>query len=136
MPRLASLGTILLLAAAPLAAQSIGGRVVENSSELPVRGVLVELRNERGNRLTTALTDSSGNFRFAVPQAGVFRLLATRIGYQRALSQGFDVAPGEAVEVDLRISTSAVLMSPLTITSRPEPPRSRYLEMMGFYERE
>lgn len=136
MPRLACTLAAALLAAAPAAAQSIGGRVLENSSDAPVVGVYVELRTARGQSLGSAITDSLGTFSFRVPEAGIFRLRATRIGYQRVESPGFDVGATEAVELDMRISATAVLVSPLTITSRPEPPRSRYLESVGFYERE
>lgn len=136
MSRLACTLTAALLAAAPLPAQSVAGRVLDNGSDAPVLGVLVELRTERGGDSGSALTDSLGAFRLEVPGPGIFRLRATRIGYQRVESPGFEVGEAEQVEADLRISASAVLVEPLTITSRPEPPRSRYLETVGFYERE
>ena len=136
MLRIAILAAGLLLPAAPLLSQTVQGRILEHSSDAPVRGVMVELRTDRGQPLGNSVTDSTGTFSFQLPGEGTYRLLGTRIGYQRVETPGFEVAAGEALEVDVHISTRAVLMTPLTITSRPEPARSRYLEMVGFYERE
>jgi hypothetical protein len=135
MSRLALIAAILLTAA-PAHAQSVRGRVLDDSSDQPVQGVLVELRSQRGAPLGTSVTDSLGEFRLNVPQAGIFRLRARRIGYRDVESPGFDVAAGEAVEASLVIAAASVPLEPLTITSRPEPPRSLLLEQVGFYQRE
>jgi hypothetical protein len=136
MRRLAFLAAAAVVLAGPLAAQAVNGTVLDDDSGLPVRAVLVELRTARGRALGTAVTDSAGTFRLNVPEAGVFRLRAKRLGYQDVESPGFDVAAAEVLEVNLAIAATSVPLTPLTITSRPEPTRNLMLERVGFYQRQ
>jgi hypothetical protein len=133
LPRIAAL---LLLAAAPAGAQSVGGSVLDDDSDEPVRTVLVELRTDRGRALATTVTDSLGAFQMGVPGEGSYRLLLRRLGYQTVESPLFAVAAAEAVEVSLRIASTSISLTPLTITSRPEAPLNLMLERVGFYQRE
>jgi hypothetical protein len=136
MSRLALLTAAIVLLAPRAHAQSVSGTVLDDDSDQPVRSVVVELRTVRGRALGSVVTDSVGAFRLAVPEAGTFRLRARRLGYQEVESPGFQVAASEAVEVHLAIASASIPISPLTITSRPEAPRNRMLEQVGYYQRE
>ena len=83
-----------------------------------------------------ARTGPDGAFQLGLRAAGTVRIRAERAGYQATLTGELPVAPREAVEVEVRISSSAVAMEPLRVTARVEPPRRRNLELNGFYERE
>jgi protocatechuate 3,4-dioxygenase beta subunit len=43
--------------------RTLSGRVTDTSNE-PIRGAVVELRNERSNEVVTYITDASGNYNF------------------------------------------------------------------------
>jgi hypothetical protein len=135
MARLTVLLASLLLSA-PACAQSVSGTVLDDDSDQPVRAVLLELRSSHGHPLGSAVTDSLGMFHLQAPEAGTFSLRARRIGYQDVESPGFAIAAAEAVEVHLAIASTNIPLAPLTITSRPEPPRSLFLERVGFYRRQ
>jgi hypothetical protein len=67
---------------------------------------------------------------------GTVRLQAQRTGYRAATTGELPVGVRESVAVEVRLSTSAVVIEPLTVTARAEPPRRRSLELSGFYDRE
>jgi hypothetical protein len=136
MSRLALVTAAALLASSPGYAQTVTGTVLDDDSGHPVPSVHVELRTQRGRALTAAVGDTAGEFQLQVPEAGVYRLRATRLGYQNVDSPEFEVAAGEQVVVHLAIASSSVPLTPLVITSRPEPPRNLMLVGVGFYQRE
>ena len=67
---------------APLHAQTLAGRVLDEVRESPVSGALVVLLDRAGEERAQALSDDAGNFVLAPPVAGEYYLAATRIGYQ------------------------------------------------------
>lgn len=71
----------LIIAAAPLDAQEIRGRVLDERTEVPVATALVRLVDESGESRSVTLADSAGAYRLQVPGPGSFRLEAERIGY-------------------------------------------------------
>ena len=86
MLRIAILAAALLLPAAPLLSQTVQGRILEHSSDAPVRGVMVELRTDRGQPLGNSVTDSTGTFSFQLPGEGTYRLLGNE-----AMRRGFPI---------------------------------------------
>lgn len=71
-------GTILAM---PLGAQTITGTVLDEARKSPVAGALVVLLDEEGEERAQALSDASGDFVIAPPEAGRYYLAVTRIGY-------------------------------------------------------
>jgi hypothetical protein len=126
----------LLAAPAPLLAQTVEGRVMDRANDKPISEVSVSVLNGSGRVVARTTADSAGHFAMDVRSPGAYRLRAARIGYRPVTSAGFSVGPDEALKVDLHLSAGAVDLEPLTIRSRPEPPRNRFLEAAGFYERE
>lgn len=126
----------ILVCAAPLGAQSVAGTVVDRASRRPVPAAVITVLSHAGRRVGQASTDSAGRFTLPLNGGGGYKLHAQRIGYWPVTSVAFDVGVREALDVDLQMSTSAVALDALTITSRAEPPRVRHLESAGFYERE
>ena len=97
--------------------RGIAGRVVDDDTGRPVAGVTVTLLSSRELRAARALTDSSGHFHLRVPQADGFHLRAERVGYRAATSGAITVMPDDTVQVELRLSTEAVLLAPLTVVA-------------------
>lgn len=122
--------------AAPLGAQTIRGRVVDAASgeAVPQATVTAVTTEDRGAGRTRTAAD--GTFELDLRAAGTMRLRGERAGYQASLSQPLDVGIREVVEVTLRMSPQALSIEPLTVTGRVQPPRSRVLELNGFYDRE
>lgn len=97
--------------------RGIGGRVAEAGTRRPVAGATVTLLNERGQAAGSVVTDAQGSFHLPVSAPGRYRMGAQRVGYQRSLSQLLTVAPGDAVQVELLVSTDAVVLEPLTVVA-------------------
>jgi hypothetical protein len=99
------LGVALVPAAT--AAQTIQGRVLEEGRGLPVAGAQLSLLDTRGRHRVGALSDETGRFVLAPPEAGEYVIEAARIGYEPTRSPLLALkAEGEA---------------PLEIMMRPRP---------------
>ncbi|MDH3272076.1 MAG: carboxypeptidase-like regulatory domain-containing protein [Gemmatimonadota bacterium] len=66
---------------APVAAQTILGRVLDQDSERPIGGVIVSLVEADGSERARALADSLGRFQIGPPEAGEYLVVAERFGY-------------------------------------------------------
>jgi len=136
---LAGLSSLAVLAvlAAPLAAQTVRGRVVDARTGEGVPEAVVTALAASGNRRTgQARTDASGKFSLAMRAPGDVRLRVERTGYRETLTDPTPVGPQDTVEVELSVSAAPLTIAPLRVTARVEPPRRRSLELNGFYDRE
>lgn len=134
--RLAGL-LLLLLCGLPAAAgaQSIRGRLLDNATSQPIASASIRLIGTDGREAGGTLTDRDGAFSLRAPGGGRYQLRAERIGYQPALSQPLDLLAHDTLSVELRLSTEAVLLDPLTVTASPRPD-VRNAAMDGFYARQ
>ena len=127
---------ILFLAAltfnVPLDAQSLRGRLVEAGTGAVVEGGTMTLLSEDSVPLVTRVTDVQGNFSFAVPGPGTYRLSAERVGYRTAATPMIELEEADSLEVDFRISVDAVLLQPLDVVAHSRRPQG---DLGGFYER-
>ena len=85
LPRM--LGACALLALATPAhshAQTIMGRILDDTRETPIAEALVRLLDRDGEERGQAMSDATGRFTITPPDPGEYYLEATRIGYQRA----------------------------------------------------
>jgi hypothetical protein len=119
--------------ASELAAQGVTGRLVDDATGGPIPSATVTLLGVDGGALRGVVTDADGGFRFE-PGTGRFRLRAERIGYRTAESPMLDLWRGDEIEVELRMSTEAVLLAPLTVTASSRG-RIRNRNLDGFYSR-
>jgi len=125
-----------LLAAAPLSAQAIRGRVLDAASGEPVALVAVQALSLEGRDMGRARTGADGTFNIQLRAPGTAHIQAARAGYRTTVTSDLPVNLRETVEVEVRIAASAVAMEPLRVTARVEPPHHRKLELNGFYDRE
>ncbi|MFL5385973.1 MAG: carboxypeptidase regulatory-like domain-containing protein [Longimicrobiaceae bacterium] len=123
------------LAATPLAAQTLRGKVVDAATGAGVPAVAVRALSE-GHDVGHARTAADGTFSFALRVPGTVRIEAQRTGYRTTVTGDLPVGVRETVDVEVRLSAEAIAIEPLRVTARAEPPRRRALEQNGFYDRE
>jgi hypothetical protein len=131
-----ALALAALVLARPLAAQIIGGRVMDRASNEPIKDVIVEALNTGGRTVNRGRTDKDGFFVFEFREPGVYRIRAQRIGYGTINSDTVRVEMRQTVQVEVKMAAGEVALEPLTVTARSQPPHSRQLDTEGFYERE
>ncbi|HEX8697191.1 MAG TPA: TonB-dependent receptor [Longimicrobium sp.] len=124
------------LAAAPLAAQTIAGKVLDRATGQPVNEATVEALRANDRVAARARSDAQGNFVIVLDDEGEYRIRARRVGYQPSTSLPVPVERRQTVQTELRISSSEVVLDPLTVTARSTPARSARLDREGFYQRE
>lgn len=127
---------LALLAAPPLAAQTIAGKVLDRATGQPVNEATIEALRANDRVAARARSDAQGNFVLTLDSEGEYRIRARRVGYQPSTSLPVPVAMRQTVQTEIRISSSEVVLDPLTVTARSEPPRSPRLDREGFYQRE
>ncbi len=132
-----SILVLAALTAAPAAAQSIRGQLLDADTRQPiVTAEVALLPGETGYRaVATFTTDSTGAFLLRAKQPGWYRLRARRIGYEEVISPPVELGPGEPMQVELIMSGSAVPLAPLTVLARTAPAGNLRLVTAGFYER-
>jgi len=118
-------------------AQGIEGRLLDEPTGEPISGGIVTLLDaERQSIRRSAVTDDDGTFSLRISVPGRYHLRASRIGYEEIDSPPLDVRDGEVVELELRISTEAIPLAPLTVVSdRPPLVMDDRLVRRGYYER-
>jgi hypothetical protein len=136
MHRIAVLTGSLALLAAPLAAQTVRGRVVDARTGEGVPQAAVSALTDGGRRAGQARTGADGKFSLPVRAPGTLRLRVERTGYRETLTDTMPVAAQETIDVEVSVSAAALTIAPLRVTARVEPPRRRSLELNGFYDRE
>lgn len=97
--------------------QGISGRVVDDETGRPVPGATVTLMTLRERGVARAVTDSSGYFHLRVPHADGFVLRTERLGFRPSTSGTLTVTPSDTAEVEVHVSTSAVLLAPLAVVA-------------------
>ena len=92
----------------PLSAQTIAGRVLDESSEGPIGGALLTLVSPDGDEEARALADSAGWFRLVPPEAGEYYLTAERIGYVPTRSPLLSLATDGTAALELMMAPAPV----------------------------
>lgn len=112
---------ILLLAVVPSQAQgqSVHGRVWVSQDTAGVDGADLSLLDSAGVFLLRVQSDSIGFFRLPAPEAGSYRIRATRIGFAEIIVP-IELGEKEIVEVELRMAEEAIPLRPLIVTARRE----------------
>jgi hypothetical protein len=121
----------LVLHTATAHAQQIRGRAVEGESREPVAGAVVELLAQDASRLAVATTDSLGRFLLEPRRAGDFAIRVTHLSYLPIDSAALRVPAGETIEVELRLTTRAITLEPLVVTSRRDRQLREFHERMS-----
>lgn len=117
-PRFLSFVLLILLAAVSVSAQeqtaAIQGTITDASGAV-LPGVTVEAVSSRGQRFS-AVTDSSGNYRFPSIPPGTYTVTATLTGMEPATVKDIDLRLGASPRLDLKLRLTAV-SEQITVTA-------------------
>ena len=108
----------LLSSTLPTGAQLVTGSVIEAGSERPVAGAAIEARDTTGLRRAAAVSDTAGVFRLLMPQPGRYFITVSHIGYATAPAAAIDAGLGVEVQLELRMSPTALQLEPLRVVGR------------------
>ena len=127
---LLALGSLAL--AGDGAAQAIAGVVLDDASDQPLAGALVELLDEQDAPVDETVADEEGAFILDPPAPGAWRIRTTLIGYADMVSVPLEVQRGDNLVVEVRMAIEAVALEPLVIRSRVS---TLDHQLFGFYGR-
>lgn len=121
-----------VLAPRPASSQTITGVVVEHGTERRIAGVQLLLLDDRGDTRDDAISNDSGAFVLAAPEAGSFLITADMIGFASMRSEPLVLDPGEEVAVEVRMAIEAVPLEPLVVQGRKQ---TMGHQLAGFHSR-
>lgn len=113
-----SLVLIVLSVGAPAAAQLVTGKVIEEGTERPVSGAEIELTDTLGVKRAAVIADTAGEFRLTAPLPGVYRLRVAHIAYATLETKPVHAEANVEIELELRLSPTAVALEPLRVVGR------------------
>ncbi len=115
--RVSLAGAISAIAANALAAQAVTGSIALRDSSAAV-GAIVQATDGRGKPAGSALTNSRGEFRLALPGDGRFDLRVLRIGYRPTQGPSVSVVGGTATPVHIVVNGEPVVLSGINVRDR------------------
>ena len=127
------LSALLLTTATTVGAQTVRGTVVDDESGVPMGTVEVALLGTDDSIVGWYVTDENGRFVARMPDAALYRLRATRIGYEPSTSDAFALAPRQGVMAELRLQLDPVELNPLDAIVAGQ---NVVLAGVGFYRRQ
>lgn len=115
---------LVLLAAAPAAAQSVRAVATDAATGAPVPEVLVRVEGADGSA-RAAFTDAAGAVTVRVRAGGTYRIRAERSGYHEAVLSGVAVAADGVTAVAVRMRQRPIGIDTVTVIARSEDERGR-----------
>nr|MBA3891652.1 TonB-dependent receptor [Gemmatimonadaceae bacterium] len=116
--RLYTVAMLLLVLAAPLAAQSSAGGIrgqVTAADERPVEGMTVTAVRPDGSFLRRTVTDAAGTFLVGALPAGEYEVTVQRVGFRRTVVRGVLVGAGRTTELAITVAATAVELAPIVV---------------------
>jgi len=128
-----------LVGPAPLSAQTVHGRLLEQGTGRPIEAGDLTLLGEAGEAIDRAGTDSAGHFTLRSPDPGSFYVRAERIGYRPKTDGILELGEGGEITVDFYLMPQPVelegvegTVEGMTLLERKD---REYLDWQGFYDR-
>lgn len=132
LPALALTVCALCATTASLAAQVLQGTVRETQNDQPVDRARVALRHG-DSTVAGGYTDGEGAFRIAVPAAGDYAVVVTRIGFRPLAPVSLTFGPSDTATVAILLERIPAFLDPIVVEAEAY---LRYLGESGFYRRE
>lgn len=123
-------GSLSFVGLAPVAAQTLTGRVVDQTNT-GIAGAIVTLLQLDGRELERTTTTTDGSYQLTLPAPGRYRVRARAIGYSPGTSPPLDLVDRDSFEVDFRLAPVVTLPPVEVIGDAPNP----FLVRQGYYER-
>lgn len=115
---LAITAALVFLQTPCLTAQTVSGRLVEQTSDRPVVGAFVLLVDADTIEFGRALTDALGRFSIEAPSAGRYALRSAVIGFRSTVTPIFDLSANQDIVVDFVIPGIPVALPTLFVEDR------------------
>ncbi|HST60707.1 MAG TPA: carboxypeptidase-like regulatory domain-containing protein [Longimicrobium sp.] len=109
---------VLMLIAAPAAAQTVAGRVVEAETGQPVPGAVVVLATPAGTRHAVALADAEGRYTLRARAAGDYTVRAERVGFASSAPSPVRLDAGQTVQLEVRAASVRITLEPVVARGR------------------
>ena len=108
---------LLLVPVEVLCAQALRGTVYDAATRQPIAGTAIQVSSGAGQsrRVTT---DSAGTFFLTMSSAGLYTIVATRIGYIQHRGDTVRIRDAESVRVEIELDRSAVPLRPVVVVER------------------
>jgi len=138
IPLVLAFALLAMLSAEGASAQTvIRGTLLDERTDLPVSQGLVSLLNETLRIVHSAQTDENGQFELRTSRDGWYTMRSQRQGYMNTASPRLELAAGDTIDVEFRISPDAVFLAPITViaTSRRWWEDEVSVALWSFYER-
>lgn len=117
---------------APLAAQTLRGRILDSETGAPVMLAYVGLVEEGENMVVAGLADAQGTFSLDAPDPGSYFVYVARSGYETIMDGLFELGEDGVFEVRIGLKPRPIEIDPVTVEATGE---LNYLESQGFYDR-
>jgi hypothetical protein len=127
-----AVAVLLTIAASPLAAQIIRGKLLDQVGDKPVGGASVTLLTDQNAQAGSAQSSSSGDFTLRAPRAGVYRIRVAKNGYRASETPAIQLQAGDDIGVTMHIIPNKIELSPVVVTANSRRPSGR---LGGFYDR-
>ncbi|RMH16871.1 MAG: carboxypeptidase regulatory-like domain-containing protein [Gemmatimonadetes bacterium] len=127
--RVASALVLLAACVAPAHAQQVlRGRIVDDSTRNGVEGAEVQVALADTTVVARVATDRMGRFWVKLPDAGLYRIQASALGYNTRTSTTFSVARNDTLDIVFGLEADAIALPGLRVeTDRPGPSFGRTL---------
>jgi hypothetical protein len=117
--RLGARSAILLMGlAAPLAAQTLQGRLLQVPQDTPIPGALVALVDSCGAEVGRAASSASGGFTLSAARPGRYHVSVRQIGWKTWASTAFDLGAGRTAALTFRIDAEPYALPTITVEAR------------------
>jgi hypothetical protein len=126
-------GLLPLALARPANAQHVRGRLIDLATGDPIPVGLLSLLSPDSVTITKVVTDAAGNWRLDVPRAGMYRIGASRLGYEAWISELVQIDADAELNSEFRLRPLPVRLDPINVRARG---LREYLDYSGFYERQ
>jgi hypothetical protein len=114
--------------------QQVTGRLLDSSTRAPIVLGTVALLDTTMTVIDQTFTTETGSFTLTAPRPGAYFVLATRVGYLRAVDGILDLGAGGSINVDFFLRPQPLLLDSLVVEARRQR-TERHLADQGFYQR-
>lgn len=119
----------------PLSGQVVRGQLLSADTGIPLEGAMMVLQAD-GQEVGVVLTNGAGRFILRAPSAGTYTVRADRIGFASTLSDPFQLARGDTLDLRMVSQVQVIELEGLYIegesrcTVRPEAGRAVALALV------